>query len=539
MKILTVSYGSFSCRLEGFDDPFTTMKTIADYFRHLSETEGEPDPAALQELAARDSEGKVEAEATPAGVVLRVEKAAAAEPDSLSARLLRLRSAMDEARHPRPQPPSPTPHAMSGPASSARPRDVGEDRPSPGPQAAAATPGEPHAVEGNTAAPVERRGDAEAPLALHPTVPEGSARDTSGRHPQVAVDASAGQPGLPLRLEAPDLLPAGTPGDPAPPQAGEGDAALRAFIAAAKAQQEQEDAEERARTLERARARVVRIRTEPDPRLLKELARIERDLAPEGHRHAAGRQLAEATGEDAVERILDKTRNEMRAPESRRRISALSHLKAAVAATVAERMSGGLPSEGEGSRLDAYRDDLARVVHPSSGAEVEDRQAEPLVLASDQRVDAGQDPLAGEDDPDFDISSPASRTADGPEPDGRSPRAAWEDLLVEEDEDEDLSPLDTADFADFARRIGVRDLPGLIQAAAAYAEVVEKRPHVSRPHLMRSVASVEFEGDAGREATLRSFGALLREGLIEKVRRGQFALTDRSPYRGAARRLGR
>lgn len=165
--------------------------------------------------------------------------------------------------------------------------------------------------------------------------------------------------------------------------------AVRAFVAAERAEQAQTEACERARTLERARSRIGRLKAEPDPLLLEELARIEQDLATPCPAHDAGRQLAEATGEDAVERILDKTRSQMGAPESRRRISALSHLKAAVAATVAERLSGG-PPEDEGNRLGAYRDDLARVVRPGGA----DGHPPPLLLGLGERVDPAD---AGED----------------------------------------------------------------------------------------------------------------------------------------------
>ncbi len=37
---------------------------------------------------------------------------------------------------------------------------------------------------------------------------------------------------------------------------------------------------------------------------------------------------------------------------------------------------------------------------------------------------------------------------------------------------------------------------------------------------------------------LRSFGALLREGKIEKVKRGQFAITETSRFFKEARRAG-
>ncbi|WP_323005600.1 hypothetical protein [Pseudorhodobacter sp.] len=80
-------------------------------------------------------------------------------------------------------------------------------------------------------------------------------------------------------------------------------------------------------------------------------------------------------------------------------------------------------------------------------------------------------------------------------------------------------------------------MPSLLEAAVAYAAHIEGHADVSRPEMIKHLQSVMPALEQDRETLLRSFGTLLREGRIEKARRGHFSLGKTSPIHAEARKV--
>lgn len=475
-KILTVSYGTFSCTLEGFEDSFGAMKEIAEYFRGLAAEDryfgSEPpplDPDTIQNIAQRRSRHSVKARQSGNEIHLRASAqpfagaspAPATEPTTSASpgsqqvddKLSRIRAAVD---------------AQYSPSQD----DAGDDLTDVNYFDTDIEMRE-HVTDENLPEVLSERSTSDGlPATDMPRAEQEEAHDALVLETpvvEVETDESFGQQDDPPELTA----------DPLPEDDTDFEARANARLLALRRELEQSAAKSKPEESTPAAA--------PEP--------VQTD-PPKSERLLSARAQ-----ENSVARLMDEANSKLEGPENKRRHISIAHLKAAVAATKAERRSTSqdLSKTRERRQQDPYRQDLAKAVgEPAvtkkatdeTGHGTQGKKRVPLMLVSEQRVPA----------------------------DERTPRPKRS------------TPRSESSFAEYAERVGATDLPELLEAAVAYAMLGSQDNVVTRPQIMATLAQLFGDDEFSREESLRAFGTLLREGRIRKLRHGQFAISENSPF---------
>ncbi|MEM7718211.1 MAG: FHA domain-containing protein [Pseudomonadota bacterium] len=188
---------------------------------------------------------------------------------------------------------------------------------------------------------------------------------------------------------------------------------------------------------------------------------------PEGHdwaqdetfgRQARARSQLTAAADEDEARLMEKTETVMSDQETSRRRSAMAHMKAAAAATKADRVLRNVASRdaaADPQEQSPYRDDLAKVVRPHTAGRLIEDEAE-----ADNATQGWDDDLAEDAVPEFPEVEPVEprmhMPADTPQP---HEMTAAEELRLSRAPSE-LSEEDfAADDEEFARSRAARDFP--------------------------------------------------------------------------------
>ncbi|WP_050602655.1 hypothetical protein [Ruegeria sp. 6PALISEP08] len=554
-KVLTVSYGTFSCTLEGFDDSFETMKAIAEYFRDLAADDRyfgseppQPDAEMLAHIARRDASQRVEASQNDSGLLLRATQTPA------TAATVTHQDPAPQTAAAMPAATAPT-HGQPSPAetSFAEVEPVGDTPPPEADSIAAKLQRIRAVVSHSDVPPAAYSEDEDTSLLTNPQPPvdavaaafEAGAlnaedfaepEEPKAEEPQEYVvdepeaeetdDLTAEAPTEAQDIEADEILTFETDDLPVPltPEHVQVDdledtsemEQLPAEELLADVEQETEDEFDEEDVPNILNVEDVAIETadevaddadedlkqgmltaEDEENLLSEISDIEDSFAV----RSSQRLTDDADPDQDVLRLMAKTGEHMDDPSSSDARETYSHLRTAVAATEAELDDKATAS----SKDEEYRGDLESVVSPRrpevkvTSARPETDAPAPLKLVAEQRVD--------------DQSQPTGPVM---------PRRVTSDL--------DDTGSEEGGFAQFAQDQGAQSLPDLLEAAAAYLSFIEGQEQFSRPQLMNKVRSLK-QDEFNREESLRSFGQLLRDGKIEKAGGGRFAASNLIGFR--------
>ena len=523
-KILTVSYGTFSCTLEGFDEPFDAMRGIAEYFRDLAADDRyfgaeppTPDPEMLQNIAQREVQRRVEARTSETGIALTQTPAPRAAP---------VADAVEVQAAPAAQP---SPAALDqGPLAyddeylmADEPEDVltvDQTVPPAGETEPVETVAEKLRRIRAVVSRVVEPGDAPNSFSAAPADSASAGADvTRDRALTRTINEITADLADDDFLED-DALDTASSSDLADDfvdtEEVENLAALDALGVSddAKAREDNafadddpDETDESDSDEDNSLIANVLSQSHDDAVDASDAASDKPSEAPERPHHAISKT------DDNVDRLLKETNQQFADDAGIRRRRVISQMRAAVAATKAEQvlLNDAPAKKDDAEEATAYRNDLRRAMTtrllpqepediPEPEAKAPEREASakppPLVLVSSQRVD--QKPK----------TEPVDATA--------------------------------GTFSDFAREMGASELPDLMEAAAAYTAFVEGQSHFSRPEIMKRVAAVDPALEVSREAGLRSFGQLLRQGKIRKLDRGQFVIDEDTRFNPGQRIAG-
>ncbi|SDW56750.1 hypothetical protein SAMN05444358_1011170 [Ruegeria halocynthiae] len=566
-KVLTVSYGTFSCTLEGFDDSFETMKAIAEYFRDLAADDRyfgseppQPDAEMLTRIAQRDATQRVEASQNEAGLLLRATEptAAAAPTPATIAPVPTLEAVQPVAEVVPPTPAPAAPQAEPAPAADSIAAKLQRIRAvvSHSDTAPAAYTDE---EDSGFLQPVKPQVDAISAAfeagALDPADLEGPTDEIAPvAEPEIApaAEPEIEQPAEPEQMEDSAELPVQEEEEPSattPALVEQDESDVTAMISAVNS----EDSSEQDEAPEQTPAEI----TDKDV-LFSDLDDTD-EMEDEGPSNILNDD--ETTDDDTIdEDMIDEDDSEsdlsnlaqgvISAEDEALLLDEITLVESELAANTAAELPDMSGLDQDVSRLmdkaGAQLDDPATTDQRETYSHL--RTA--VAATEAERKDGDDTSQSAEDDYRGDLASVVNPrrpevevTSERPVTDAAAPLKLVAEQRIDTDAADagpvtprrvtsvDDEPADEeGGFATFAQEQGAQSLPDLLEAAAAYLSFIEGQEQFSRPQLMNKVRSLKQES-FNREESLRSFGQLLRDGKIEKAGGGRFAASNQIGFR--------